>query len=169
MSRFRALIGIFKRELSFQEQLLQLLTKERVAIVKLNQEELDLLTAQKERLLEEGRSLEQKRSEIVKQILPEIESATVSVQQLIAACSPQDGKRDLTEVCDDLRRVATSVRDMNTENSSLIRQSLGLIATTIAIMKSAPASDLPRYNSSGTTSGDDGLRFSSRRNLSREA
>lgn len=169
MSRFKTLISLFKREVSFQEQLLQLLTKERVAIVKLNQEELDKLTSQKERLLEEGQALEERRSELVKQILPGIDEATLSVQQLINACPPQEGRRDLTEVTNDLRRLATSVREMNTENSSLIKQSLGLIATTIAIMRSAPATDLPRYTSAGTTTGSDGLSLPSRRALSREA
>lgn len=172
MSLFKNLIRVFERELSFQEQLLGLLTKERVAIVKLNQEELDSISVAKERMLEEGRALEQKRSELLSQLLPGIDEAALNVQQIVNICPPHEGKRELARICDNLKRIASSVRDMNSENSALIRQSLGLIASTIAIMRSgaAAAGDLPTYTKGGALSaGSDDLTYQPRRGVSREA
>ena len=169
MSQFRQLLKLLEREFGYQEKLLDLLTKERVAIVKLNQDQLDQLTEKKDELLREAGSVEQKRQAVLVALLPDEETPKLSA--VVARCPLSEGRHDIERIGRELKELATQVRDLNDQNGLLIRQSLGLIASTVAIMTSAPDTDLPTYSAKGSLSSgsQQDPAFAPRRQLAREA
>lgn len=170
MFDFRKLLKVLEREFSYQEKLLELLVRERAAIVKLNQDELDSLREEKERLLGDMVELEQRRTQIFADLqLEQPEGQQPKLSDVIQLCPPSEGKGQIQHVGENLKRLAVNVREMNDENSKLIRQSLGLIASTIAIMSQAPETDLPTYSRRGSLNGPDDPAFTAtRKQLSRE-
>lgn len=169
MSQFKQLLKLLQHEFSYQEKLLDLLTKERVAIVKLNQDQLDQLTEKKDELLAEAGSVEKRRREVLEALLPE--DTEPKLATVVAKCPPSEGRKDLERIGKELKELATQVRDLNDQNGLLIRQSLGLIASTVSIMTSSPESDLPTYSAKGSLSsgGQQDPAFAPRRQLTREA
>lgn len=171
MFDFRKLLKVLEREFSYQEKLLEVLVRERAAIVKLNQDELDSLREAKERLLGEMTDLETQRTKIFDGLsleLPEGEQPKLS--HVLEICPPSEGRGQIQHVGENLKRLATNVRDMNNENAALIRQSLGLIASTIAIMSQSPSTDLPTYTRRGAMTGstEDALFLAPRKQIARE-
>jgi flagellar biosynthesis/type III secretory pathway chaperone len=154
MFDFRKLQKVLERELSYQEKLLELLVHERAAIVRMNQDELDRLRADKEQLLWEMKELEERRRSIFTDLQTERASETpLKFADVLAICPPAEGKGQLQHVGDNLRKMAVNVKEMNEQNGVLIRQSLGLIASTIAIMTQIPEADLPTYSKKGAIKG----------------
>lgn len=170
MFDYRKLLKLLEKELNYQEKLLELLSKERAAIVKLNQDELDALSGAKQDILNEVMDIEARRKEIFFSIAKESNREGLKFNDVLEMCPPSEGKGQLRHVGENLKRVATSVREMNEQNGQLIKQSLGLIASTLAIMRSAPDTDLPTYTPSGTlTTKTEDPAFVSRNAVRREA
>lgn len=171
MFDFRKLLKLLEKELGYQEKLLELLSKERAAIVKLNQDQLDELRVRKEEILHDVQDIEQRRTEIFNQLATsENRKDPLKFSEVLERCPPNEGRGPLKHVGDNLRRVAAQVQEMNQYNGELIKHSLGLIASTVAIMRSAPETDLPTYTPSGELSkAHEDPAFSARRQLSREA
>lgn len=169
MSQFKQLLKLLQHEFSYQEKLLELLTKERVAIVKLNQDQLDQLTEKKEELIAEAGTVEKRRRAVLESLLPEESEPKLSA--VVAKCPKEEGRNELERIGRELKELATQVRDLNDQNGVLIRQSLGLIASTVAIMTSAPDTDLPTYSAKGSLSSghQQDPAFAPRRQLTREA
>ncbi len=172
MFDFRKLIKLLEKELNYQEKLLELLTHERVAIVKLNQDQLDQIQEAKQSILSEVADIESRRKEIFNQIAEQAKrEEPLKFADVVELCPAGEGRGPLQHVGQNLKKVAENVHELNQENGILIKQSLGLIATTIAIMRSAPEADLPTYTPSGTmnTKTEDPGFVSQKRSLSREA
>lgn len=172
MFDFRKLLKLLEKELNYQEKLLELLTRERVAIVKLNQDQLDEIRVAKEKILAEVIDIEQRRKEIFENLGAYAKrEEPLKFVDVLELCPPAEGRGHLKHVGENLKKVATSVREMNSYNSDLIKQSLGLIVATIAIMRSTPESDLPTYTPSGTLTKthEDPAFGASKRQISREA
>ena len=145
MFDFRKLQKLLEKELSYQEKLLELLSKERVAIVKLNQDQLDELQEAKQDILTEVGDIEARRREIFSSLAKEAKREELKFKDVLELCPPSEGRGQLKHTGENLKRIATNVREMNEENGALIKQSLGLIASTLAIMRQAPDADLPTY------------------------
>jgi len=171
MFDFRKLLKLLEKELSYQEKLLELLSKERVAIVKLNQDQLDELRVRKEEILSDVLDIEQRRTEIFAQLASsEAREEPLKFSEVLERCPPGEGRGPLKHAGDNLRKVAAQVQEMNQYNGELIKQSLGLIASTVAIMRAAPETDLPTYTQSGSlTSAHDDPGFTARKQFTREA
>ncbi len=171
MFDFRKLQKLLEKEISYQEKLLELLTRERVAIVKLNQDQLDEIRVAKEQILNEVIDIEGRRKEIFDSLAQSAKrEEPLKFTDVLELCPPAEGRGQLKHTGDNLRKVATEVRDMNTYNSTLIKQSLGLIVSTIAIMRSNPDADLPTYTQTGSLSKpQEDPAFAVKRSLSREA
>jgi flagellar biosynthesis/type III secretory pathway chaperone len=171
MFDFRKLLKVLEKELKCQEQLLELLSQERVAIVKLNQEQIERIREAKENILTEAIDIEQRRKQIFS-ALAETAKRTepLKLADVIELCPPQEGRGQLRHVGETLKKVATSVFELNDQNGELIKQSLGLIASTVAIMRAAPEADLPTYTQKGSlTSTNEDPAFGAKNQFSREA
>lgn len=163
MNDFRTLLQLLKKELACQEKLLLLLGKERVAIVGVKQTEIESLGAEKEKVILAAQNIERERTAALYELRGEApRKQPLKISELIAKCDAKDVKRELESAVSDLRKTATAVREMNDHNSILLNQSLGLIASTLAIIRSAPDTDLPTYGSSGRLTAQEDPAFARR-------
>ena len=165
MSDFEKLLRLLQKELTYQEKILSLLTKERTAIVKLNQEQLEEFRGQKEKLVGEAMALDQQRLAVMNRIFnSDAQEEQPKFAEIVSQCREPSVRNELSKIGDELRNVVGTVKQLNDENSDLIKHSLGLIATTMAIMRSQPGTELPTYKPSGKlTSKEDDPAFSGRR------
>ncbi len=168
MSQFPKLLRLLQKELSQQEKLLSLLTKERAAIVKLNQEEIDRLAGEKAKVLEGAMDLEEQRAEVYAAVCESLKADSaepMKFSDVVAQCEDRTTKQDLTRVGSELKTLVSSVKKINEGNGDLIKQCMGLIATTVSILTSKPDTDLPTYGSSGKLKGEQDPAFASRRSF----
>ncbi len=152
MSDYEKLLLTLQKELAYQQQILSLISREQIAIVKLNQEELDQCCREKENLVEEARNLEKQRHAAIDRIaLREAgeRSPAPKFLELLARCPDRQLKKQLAAIGEELKTVASRVRKLNEGNGGLIKNCLGLIGSTIAIMRSHPGAELPTYSQNG--------------------
>jgi flagellar biosynthesis/type III secretory pathway chaperone len=162
MQEFRTLLLVLQRELRQQERLLEALTKERTAIVKLHGEQLEEIQREKEALLNEAQGLEEKRSLVLQKLSPAVPDKKLA--SIVQACPMTDVKQQLSTVGQELKRAAVAVAELNSNNGQLLKQSLGLVGSVLSIMQSTPAGELPTYSPSGQVS-----EHGSRPSVKREA
>ena len=154
MSQFKTLLTFISEELRWQEELLKLLTKERVSVMKLNQNESDKLSASKQALLEKAIGAAISREEVVREILGVKDpKAQVKISAAIAKCPLGTLKRELQLKINTLKNVAKEVKELNTHNAELIGQALGVLTSTLAIVRSTPGSELSTYGVKGKLKG----------------
>lgn len=149
MSEFKSLLLLLQKETRQQEKLLELLTKERAAIVGLQREEIEALSKKKEDVLLGSREIEKERSELITSLFPEKGKEGVKFDDILNLLEDGLLKRDLSKTGAELKRVVKAVQKLNTHNGQLIRQTMGLVASTISIIRSAPQTGLPTYGPSG--------------------
>lgn len=151
MQEFRSLVSLLQRELEKQERLLETLTRERAAIVKLNCEQLEEVQREKQGLLDEVRSLEERRTTTIESLTKNLPAPLPDkkLASLVQACPTKELKSQLGAVGEQLKRAATAVRDLNTNNGTLLKQSLGLVSSVLSIFNSSAGTDLPTYTPSG--------------------
>ncbi len=128
MLDYRKLIRILETEVDSQEKLLKLLTKERVAIVKLQKEELDKICVEKESIFREIKELEQKREVVFSDVQNKDSEVAIKLKDIIEACPIIDLKKSLAEVREELFSGAEQVKELNNQNGQLIKSALGLIS-----------------------------------------
>ncbi len=156
MFDYKKLYKIIEKQLINQEKLLGLLAQEKVALVKLNQNDLDKITEAKGKVLEEMNDLEERRIQIFQTISESLKlDREVKFQDLIDNCPPTESKGKLQHLCDTLKVMSIRVKEVNSNNSELIKSSLGLVASTISIIRSTPEVDLPTYTKGGNLSSGD--------------
>jgi len=160
MSDFHKLLRILEKELSYQEKLLKLLTHERAAIVKLNIEEIEKIRDEKEGLVDALVSVEKNRTDVFENLAKTYledeadKPKSPALSELVDFCPERDIKNRLGSLRTSLKDTAEVVKSLNDTNSELIKQTLGFIASTIAIMRSVPGSDLPTYGPKGHLQSD---------------
>lgn len=168
MIEFSRLLRVLEKELSYQEKLLQVLQKEREAIVVMDQKELLLLSDEKRILVEESTKLGLKRAELVSGFIePEQAGAAhpTTLSKILEKCGDPALRRGLSRLGERLRDTVASVKKLNEGNGVLIKQALGFLATVVSIMSSQTGSSLPTYSPRGRLSGkseDQGLLLSGR-------
>lgn len=155
-AKFYTLLRLLQKELNYQEKILALLARERAAIVKLDQPELEEVRVAKEKLLDDASQVTGKREQLMRALAEELtgNERDTLLSQLLEKCSDDQVKRDLGKTGESLKKAAGSVKEMNDQNGELIKQSLGLVSTTIAIIQSAPGTDLPTYSREKRLSSD---------------
>lgn len=164
MHQFRKLLWLLEKELSQQERLLGLLSKERVAIVKLQKSEIEKIAEQKEPVIREAAELAIKRLEVLRTIKTVPAGEHYRMDEFVECC-PAELKTELTAISAELKQTAQAVRELNSNNAGLIRQSLSIIASTVAIMSSRPGTELPTYGQRGKLRSKEEDPAFSRRNL----
>ena len=172
MEPFRKLVRTLQKEHANQEKLLEVLAKERAAIVELNQEELDKIGSEKSRLVEDGAQLEGVRRELLERLAGcPVTDERFDFQEVVASCPEQSLKADLSNAGQELKAIAISAKELSAQNAELIKDTLGLIATTISLFHSAPETELPTYGQSGklSTDSDEPSTSQKGKSLEREA
>lgn len=163
-SDYRTLLQLLQRELKQQERLLELLTKERVAVVKLKQDDILKLAEAKESILGEAKALEQSRATVILELSGS--DQPIKLRELLGSCKELSLKRDLERVGGELRKTTEATRELHQTNSILLKQAMGIVATTTAILRSAPDTGLPSYGEGGKMKDKNGA---SRPGVSRSA
>lgn len=165
MDDFSKLLQLLKEEAKFQERLLNVLTRERTAIVKLRQDELDAIQGEKEKILDGARSVGEKRAEVVSRVSPEKKMSAI-----LALSMPEQIKRELKSAAEELRITSERVQELNTVNGQLLKQALGIVTSSIAIFRAAPGTELPVYSRKGALNSEtEDPAFAKRGIVSREA
>ena len=145
-SLLQQMLEILQQELDQQEKILELLAQERAAIAKVNQEMLSQLGVEKSKLIDKAQSLEQSRVALLQ---GHFDGAVPRFEVLLEHCNSEKQRDNLENLGHKLKGIANTVKDFNAQNGQLIRDSLGIIASTIAIMRSSTGSELPTYGNAG--------------------
>jgi flagellar biosynthesis/type III secretory pathway chaperone len=150
MREFEKLVHVLERELGYQEKLLTLLASERAAIVHLNNEDLNTIREQKEKIFFDAMKLGQRRAQILSDLGREEDKLPVIIEE----CPSPKVKAELDSVRTDLKKTTAKVREFSDSNAKLIKQSLGLIASTISIMRGfGSATSVNTYGATGALRG----------------
>ena len=153
MSNFRSLIEVLKKETTKQQTILELLAEERRAIVDLKQEELEALASKKDKIYNEATELQNKRNSLINECCSDVEKdrgERIKFADVIDSCPDRASKSALKSIGEELKELANSVKQMNSDNADLIKHSLGFISTTLTLMTSAPEIEVPTYGQSGS-------------------
>lgn len=141
-------------ELDLQKSLLKLLTLERTEIVKLRATELDKLRLNKENLLLFISNNKDSRDNLLSSIeKAEVAGKSWTLKNLFQD-SPKDIAKEYEKISTELKATVGSIQKMNKDNSGLLRQSLGLVASTISILTAKPTIDNTNYKKDGKVSDD---------------
>ena len=147
MQEFKTFLSILETEVEAQRKLLDLLTRERAAVVKMNQEELDRLTAEKEALLAKLQQTETQRKATVSSLSSNPRAQRLS--DIAARCPARDIRSKLEKTGKLLKDLAMQVRSFGSHNQILLRQALGILSSTISVIRSARGTALPTYEAGG--------------------
>lgn len=172
MDAFEQLLRHFKAEREHQERLFDLLTNERSAIVHLDRKLLPKLSEQKELLLKKARAIEAKRSQLIASIAKSAgKEGPLKLAEIITLCALSATRQALQREGSELKQKALQVQALFQENTNLIRQTQGIVATTLSILTSRPETDLPTYGQDGKLEGkaNDATLMARFRGLKREA
>ncbi len=167
LTEFKRLVELLDEEIRSQERILELLSKERVSIVELNREQTEQLAEKKLHLVEQAANLEKKRTALLCELTGAAKAPKVS--EVIAKCPAIPVKRELQAKSHELKITATRVRELNLNNAVLLRQALGIVSSTLSIIRSSPGSELPTYGESGSLKGTADPAFARKRSLVTEA
>lgn len=150
MNEFVQLLNILTSELKAQEDLLRLLARERTAIVRVNQEEIEAVTTAKDRLFEDLQKLVKTRNEAVYRLADQyLTHETIQLDNLIAKCPQSKTKTELARLREEVKKSALAIEELNQINGQLIRKTLGLVSSTVSLLSGGSAADGETYMSSG--------------------
>lgn len=150
MREFEELLALLHRETTLQEDLLEVLSRERAAIVSLNQQHINDMSVEKEALLAQAQEIGEKRNAVISALhTPANSRVRVKLKDVIEKSPSEYLRRSLERAGAELRITASSVQEMNTKNAELVHQSLGLVLSVLSIFRSAQGEDLPVYGHRG--------------------
>ena len=150
MNQFNSLLNFLNSELQGQKDLQKLLVVEKAAIAGVKQDQIDEIQVAKSNLL--GKLLEYAtaREAIVRSVL-NIEDAKkpVKVSDAVLKCTDSKLKKQLQTAVSALRIISAQVKEQNAYNAKLISSALGVLSSTLAIVRSTPGTELPTYGGQG--------------------
>lgn len=147
MQEFKTFLSILETEVEAQRKLLDLLTRERAAVVRMNQKELDRLTAEKESLLSKLQQTEAERKSTALSLSGNARAQRLS--DIAARCPARDIRSKLEKTGKLLKDLAMQVRSFGSHNQILLRQALGILSSTISVIRSASGTAVPTYEAGG--------------------
>jgi flagellar biosynthesis/type III secretory pathway chaperone len=166
MNEFAQLLHTLERELEQQEKLLDILMRERAAIAKLHHDKVTELAVEKERILERARSIETNRNGVLETILGPVKAMKFS--EVLEKCKDLKLRLGLESIGSNLKQTAQIVRELNDENGKLVKQAMGLIASTMAIFRGSGGAELPTYSNKGAIKSEESQVYVRRSLVSRE-
>jgi flagellar biosynthesis/type III secretory pathway chaperone len=143
---YRSLIANLEVEINLQTNLLEAVREEKIALAMLDEEMINKVVAGKQQFIEKIQANQEKRNKIfIKDTLAPLES--LKLEDIIANCSSAIYRQQLEKLQDDLKEIVVEMRELNNHNAKLAKQSLGLIATTLAILKPSNQNNtIPSYS-----------------------
>jgi len=150
MHRFNSLLNVLNDELQGLKDLQKLLVVEKAAITAVKQDKVDELQKSKSILLSRIQEYATQREGLVRSIL-QIEDAKkpAKASDVLLKCTNSKLKKQLQGVINTLRTVSAEVNEQNTYNSKLISHALGILSSSLAIVRSTPGTELPTYGDQG--------------------
>ncbi len=157
MKSFKSLLQVLNKEAKLQEKLLAMLAEERTQIVHLQREALEDLSERKETVLLDLQSLSNERSFLFKNIKAEfnLDFKSPKLSEILEFCEDQALKSSLSQRGESLKELVVNVNLLNKENGVLLKQSLGLISSTISIMTARPQANNTSYGRNAKVSSED--------------
>lgn len=152
---FSKLLAVLNNELLKQEDLLNVLWRERAAILHVKHSEIEKVACEKEKLLSELDELVKTRNDVSMRLVNKLKDDTeankteegIKLDTLITKCNQSSIQYQLIECRKEIRRTATTIGELNDFNGKLIRKTLGLITSTVAILSGGCYT--PTYSQSG--------------------
>lgn len=146
----KKIIQNLKSELQLQNGLLELLTHERSEIVHLKSEELNKIREKKEGVLTKISINKSAREELMAPLpKPENPKDKLTLSKVFSS-APQEIKSTYDSIYGELKKTLEAVQKLNTENSGLLKQSLGLVTSTISILSARPSVENNNYQKDGS-------------------
>ena len=163
----RKLLHVLDSELKIQDQLLELLMRERAAVARLQQDQLSSLAIDKEQLLDKVRTAEARIKSVISEVFPNSEGKKLS--ELIKTLPASTQRTEVSALNSRLRASAEQVREFHNYNAHLIRNAMGIVSGTIGVIYNAATPTPPTYGGNGSLRDDKTPRPPQRTVLSREA
>jgi len=155
MADFRNLLRLLQEETACQSKLLKLLATERAALVTLNRPEIDKVSKEKEQLIQQAQDIASKRTSLIREASGTTDKRKVAkLSEALEKCAVESLKREIQKIAEDLKETAESVRIVSEHNGRLIKDSLGIVGTTLALMRRTPEDELPTYGLKGKLSNE---------------
>jgi len=150
MNQFDTLLRTLEEELKTQRELLKLLNREKQAVADCDQTVIDELSGTKTKALTRAIELGASRENLVREITNLSDRKRVAkISEAILKCTETKLKKQLNSVVSELKILSKEVKAINTYNAALISQGLGVLTSSLAIIKSSPGSELPTYGVKG--------------------
>jgi flagellar biosynthesis/type III secretory pathway chaperone len=150
MSQFKDLLQLIVEEVKYQHEMLKLLNEERELALKLDTRGSDKLASRKEScIIKIGRAA-LTRDALVREILGEKDpKKQVKASDAAQRCGVPAIRKELQNQVRALRVAIENVKVMNARNAELIGQALGVVGSSLAIIRSSPGSEAPTYGVDG--------------------
>ena len=157
MRSYRSLLQTLNKEAKLQDKLLAILVEERTKIVHLQREELEKLSEKKETLLFELSDLKLERNNLFQSIVSglDLEIKSPKLPDILKYCEDAGLRADLGKRGESLKELAIKVSELNKENGVLLKQSLGLISSTISLITAKPVTHNPSYGRNAKIASED--------------
>lgn len=151
MDEYRKLLRILAEQLDVQDRLLKVLAKEATAIQKLDREYLEHIGQEKELILKEAEALEGTRGVLLSSICPSPHRPRerITLAKILDLCPLEQIRSKLRDLGSNLRKKVLEVQARNRENAELIRYTLRLVTSTIALIRSGACSVVRTYGDRG--------------------
>lgn len=156
-SVIQELILVLEEEQQLYEELIPVVSEKTNVIIKNNLESLQKITDQEQKVVDQVTALEKKRFEVIVNIgiILNRKPEELTLKEIIKVLdnSPEEQKR-LAMVHDRLRKSVKRLMDINSQNKSLIEQSLEMIEFNMNLIQSTRMSPGNNYSKSAVTVDD---------------
>jgi flagellar biosynthesis/type III secretory pathway chaperone len=157
MREFRHLLQVLNKESKLQDKLLLILAEERSKIVHLQREELEKLSEKKEELLYDLSILKKERHALLSHLSTafKVDPAQIKISTITNFCDDKNLSAAINDVASKLREIVVKVNELNASNGILLKQSLGLLSSTISIMTARPQANNTSYGRNAKVAAED--------------
>lgn len=157
MREFRHLLQVLNKEAKLQDKLLVILADERTKIVHLKREELEKLSEKKESILFDLSVLKKERHNLLLTLteLFNLDKTKLKLSEVSKFCEDSHLRAAIDAAAANLRNIVTNVNELNTANGVLLKQSLGLLSSTISIMTAKPQANNTSYGRNAKVTAED--------------
>ena len=157
MVDYNRLILILKKELECQRKLLDVMSRERDALVSFDADIVSEIAEEKKGILEYGKALQEKRLSALGPNSAE-EPRKVKLDDVISGCASPQLKHELKTIHQELKKIVDEVKHLHDHNGQLFKMSLGFISSTLSIISSKPEAELPTYGLNAKLTAGNGVQ-----------
>ena len=140
------------------EELLEMFKRKTPVLVSGKIEELQKITDEEQKLVDNINSVDKKRNELVNDIgnVLNVNPEELTIQKLADLMKEQpEQNRKLLEIHDKLKRVLENVHTINEQNKALVNQMLEMVAFDMILLKSMKqAPETANYNKMAANTGE---------------